>query len=240
MHRLTTSWLGFGVSVAVSLAAVSCGAPAELDPGLYPGPNDTGYADDDGTGTAGTPLGGAGAGGTGSTAGAGSPSAGSTGTGSTNANGNSGVSGASSSNNSSSNAGAGAPSGAAGSAQSGTAGGGSTPAMGGGATAGGCPDDITVLFDRPLSEGGCAGAGCHVDQGTPPNLVSPNPEMRLVNVMSSCNGRPYIGGDNGFLADKIGGETPECGSPMPFLSADLLTDEDRQCILDWIDEVSGG
>jgi hypothetical protein len=27
---------------------------------------------------------------------------------------------------------------------------------------------------------------------------------------------------------------------MPFLQSDLLNDADRQCILDWIDEVSGG
>jgi len=224
MHRLTTSLLGLGV-----LAAVGCGAPAELDANLYPGPNDTGYADGDSTGSAGTPLGGGGAGGQGSSAVAGSANAGNNG-GPATPPAASGAGGAGGGGNAS------APTG--GNAAAPTGGGGTPPAAG---SAGGCPDDITVLFNRPLSDGGCAGAGCHVaDQGTSPDLVSPNPETRLVDVMSQCNGRPYIGADDSFLADKISGERPECGAPMPFLSADLLTDEDRQCILDWIDEVSGG
>jgi hypothetical protein len=220
MHRLTTSWLGLGV-----LAAVSCGAPAELDANLYPGPTDTGYADSDSTGSAGTPLGGSGAGGQGSSAVAGSANAGNNG-------------------GSATPPAAGGPGGGNAAAPTGgntaaPSGGGDTPPAAG--SAGGCPDDITVLFNRPLNEGGCASLGCHVaEQGTPPDLVSPNPETRLIDVTSNCNGRPYIGTGDSFLADKISGERPECGQPMPLLATDLLSDADRQCMLDWIDEVSGG
>jgi hypothetical protein len=222
MHRLTTSWLCLGV-----LAAVSCGAPAELDESIFPGPNEVGYADDNGTGSTGTPLGGGGggAGGQRPSAGAGSPGVG----------GASGSSAATPPNN----AGGGTPVAAGGSAQTGAAGGGSAP-MAGAGSSGACPDDITVLLARPLAEGGCSGPGCHIPQGTPPDLVSPGLESRLVDVLSTCNGRPYIGADDSFLADKIGEDQPECGSPMPFLQSDLLSDADRQCILDWIDEVSGG
>lgn len=226
MHRLTTSWLGRGawaaVSLAaVSLAAVSCGSPVELDPNLYPAPDDTGYVSGDSTGSAGTPLGGAAAGGQ--------------------APGGQAPGGQGADGQAAGGQPVGAPSGgnATPPAANGDSGG-VTPAAGGGASAGGCPDDITVLFDRPLADGGCAGAGCHVANGTPPDLVSPGLEARLIDVISTCNGRPFIGADDSFLADKISGERPECGSPMPFLSADLLSADDRQCILDWIDEVSGG
>jgi hypothetical protein len=221
MHRLTTSCLRLGV-----LAAISCGAPAELDESTFPGPNEVGYADDDGTGTTGTPLGGGGAGGAG-----GSPAVGSGG--SSTAPPANGASGAAPSSG-----GGGTPVDASGSAQAGAAGGGSAPVAGG--AAGGCPDDITVLFNRPLTDGGCSGQGCHVPQGVPPDLVSPNVEARLIDVVSTCNGRPYIGSADSFLADKVGEDQPECGSPMPFLQSDLLKAADRQCILDWIDEVTGG
>jgi hypothetical protein len=233
MHRLTTSWLCLGV-----MAAVSCGAPAELDESLFPGPNEVGYADDDGTGSTGTPLGGGGgAGGQAASpsAGAGSPSVGSSGSNAAPpANGSGGSTAVAPSNG-----GGSAPVAAGGPAQAGAAGGASTPTTGGGSS-GGCPDDITVLLNRPVSDGGCAGAACHVPGGTSPDLVSPGVEARLVDQPSQCNGRPYIGSDDSFLADKIGGEQPECGFPMPFLQPDTLNEADRQCILDWIDEVSGG
>jgi hypothetical protein len=228
MHRLTTSWLCLGV-----LAAVSCGAPAELDESLFPGPNEVGYANDNGMGSTGTPLGGGGAGGQAASPspGAGSPGVG--GSGSSAAPPASGASGSAAATPPS--GGGGTPVAAGGSAQAGAAGGGSAPTTGGG-----CPDDITVLLNRPVTDGGCAGGACHVPGGTSPDLVSPGVESRLVDVLSQCNGRPYIGADDSFLADKIGGQQPECGFPMPFLQPDTLNDADRQCILDWIDEVSGG
>jgi hypothetical protein len=105
-----------------------------------------------------------------------------------------------------------------------------------------CPDDITVLFARPGSVGGCTqSGGCH-EAGSPikPDLVSPNVEARLVNVASTCFQRPYISADDSFLEDKIVGTPPECNGAMPFLSPQTLTAADEQCILDWIDEVSGG
>jgi hypothetical protein len=100
-----------------------------------------------------------------------------------------------------------------------------------------------VLFNRPITAGGCAGDACHIPGKTNPDLVSPNPEQRLLNVMSQCNGRPYIGAadvDGGFLADKIAGTPPECGLAMPFFMPQALSADDEACILSWIDEVSGG
>jgi hypothetical protein len=103
----------------------------------------------------------------------------------------------------------------------------------------GCPEDITVLFNRPIQQGGCQGAGCHIPGNTSPDLVSPNPAERLLNVASTCNGRPYIGADDSFLVNKITGTPPECGSPMPFLMPELLSAADEACILAWVDEVAG-
>jgi hypothetical protein len=221
MHRLTTSWLGFGVLAATFLGEVSCGAPAELDESLFPGPNETGYADADGTGSTGTPLGGGGAG-------AGAPSGGSGGS-------TAAPPASAGAGNPVPPSGGGAPVGGGGSAQAGAAGGGSAPPA-----SGGCPDDITVLFNRPITEGGCAGDACHVPGRTAPDLVSPNPETRLVDVLSQCEGRPYIGAGDSFLADKIAGSPPQCGLAMPFFMPQALSAADEQCILDWIDEVSGG
>lgn len=102
-----------------------------------------------------------------------------------------------------------------------------------------CPDDITTLFDRPIEQGGCRGPGCHIPGNTAPDLVSPNPAARLLNVASSCDGRPYIGADDSFLAEKIADESPACGAPMPFLMQANLSSEDETCILEWIAEVSG-
>lgn len=113
-------------------------------------------------------------------------------------------------------------------------------AGGSGNAQGGCPDDITVLFKRPGSQGGCEGGGCHVPGGTRPDLVSPNIEERLLNVASGCRSRPYIGPDDSFLAEKVSVGPPECGGAMPFLTPQALNAEDEQCILDWIEEVASG
>jgi hypothetical protein len=115
---------------------------------------------------------------------------------------------------------------------------------------GGCPSDITVLFNRPSTQGGCAaGGGCH-DGAVMPNLVAPNVLSRLLNVASSCKktsagmsvaARPYIGKDDSFLKEKVAGSVnSECGVSMPFFMTQSLSDADRQCIVDWIDSVKGG
>jgi hypothetical protein len=216
MHRLTTSWLGLGVSVALA-----CGAPAELEDNLFPGA----YTGDD-TGTSAGQL--SGTGGTGSVAVA--PPSNAAGTGSAPlppvASGNTPPSSTPPSS---------APPGV------------ETPVPDNGATlppaavaGGACPDDITLLFNRPIEQGGCAGGACHVPGATAPDLVSPNPEARLVNVTSQCDQRPYIAADDSYLADKIAGSPPQCGLAMPFFMPQALSADDEACILAWIDEVSGG
>ncbi len=124
--------------------------------------------------------------------------------------------------------------GVAGSAGQGAGGTGAQPS-------GNCPDDILVLFNRPGPQGGCAGPGCHIPNGTPPDLTSPGVETRLLNVTSTCNQRPYIGAADSFLEEKLVGSPPACGGlPMPFGTPAALSAEDEQCIIGWIDEVAAG
>lgn len=108
---------------------------------------------------------------------------------------------------------------------------------GGAGGVGTCPEDITLLFARPGEEGGCGGLGCHVPDGTRPDLVSPAPEARLLGVPSTCSGRPYVAADDSFLAEKLDGSSPQCGARMPFFNAPALSEEDRACMLRWIAEV---
>jgi hypothetical protein len=59
--------------------------------------------------------------------------------------------------------------------------------------------------------------------------------------MSTCNGRAYISASDSFLENKLVGTPPDCGGyPMPFLTPAALNAADKQCILDWIDEVAAG
>lgn len=158
-----------------------------------------------------------------------------------------------------------ANSGAAGSAATGSAGSGTTVVVasggssgsgsGGGATASGaCPSDVTTLFNRNISQGGCTQAGgCHeATSPTKPDLVSPNVVSRLLNVASTCSktsagmvvpARPYIGATDSFLEEKIAGSpNADCGFSMPFLMPTALKAADKKCIVDWIHQVqkSGG
>jgi hypothetical protein len=133
------------------------------------------------------------------------------------------------------------PQGGGGRAPSAGAGGGGSVTTGGGAASSGCPDDITVLFNRPATEGGCASAGCHLPGKIVPDLVSPNPEDRLVNIPASmsCGGKPYISADDSVLANKIEKGTPApCGFKMPLGAS--ISDADLACVMDWIAKVSGG
>jgi len=117
----------------------------------------------------------------------------------------------------------------------------------------GCPSDITTLFARPIAQGGCtSGGGCHeAASAIKPDLVSPNVEARLLNVPSRCSKtatgmsvqpRPYIGQSDSFLEEKISGGPVDssCGYTMPFLMPDALSAADKQCIIQWIDQVAGG
>jgi hypothetical protein len=131
---------------------------------------------------------------------------------------------------------------------------GGSAATGGGATIGanGCPSDVTTLFARPIAMGGCtSGGGCHEPTSViKPDLVSPNVAARLLNVASTCSKtssgmsvqpRPYIGKSDSFLEEKIAGSPdPSCGISMPFFAPDALSAADRQCIIQWIDQVAGG
>lgn len=198
-----------------ALIAFACGAPAELDDSLFP----ASYAGDE-TGSANTgnvPQTGA--------SGSGPLATGGTG-------GTAPVAG---------NGGSGLPAGTSGAPPVGTGG---TPAEpgGGGGTIDGCPEDITVLFNRPIGEGGCAGGLCHQPNATPPDLVSPDPLSRLLNVTSNCNGLPYIGAtaEQSFLGLKITTPPQGCGQAMPFLQQEALNADDEACILDWIAANAGG
>jgi hypothetical protein len=117
---------------------------------------------------------------------------------------------------------------------------------------GGCPSDITVLFARPIAQGGCTqGGGCpEASSQIKPDLVSPGVVSRLLNVPSMCsrtsNGmsvapRPYIGATDSFLEEKIAGSPDaSCGYAMPFFMENALSAADEQCIIDWIDQVAAG
>ncbi len=236
MHRFSTRLLGLGV-----LTWLGCGAPAELDEDIFPALGATGYTvTAAGAASTGGPINTPAANGGASNvavANGGAPSvpAGGRGGGSSVAppSGAAGAAGAASA----------VGMGAGGSPPTGGGAGqtGSPPAVGGsGQASGGCPDDITVLFNRPATDGGCDGNGCHRPGGTGPDLVSPNPEARLLDVQSKCMGRPYIGADDSFLVDKISGAPPQCGLAMPFLTPQSLSAADEQCIIQWVEEVSGG
>jgi hypothetical protein len=216
----------------VALLIVACGSPQGLEEDEFPDR----YAQSAIAGGGSGAVGNGGAGGTGNAGGAGG-SSGSAGSGSSSNGGSGGSGSAGSGSGGSGSGGSGNASGTGGSgsgSQGGTAGSGSTPS-------GACPDDITLLFNRPSSAGGCADGGCHTAGGFPPDLVSPNVEMRLLNVASSCQSRPYIGANDSFLLEKVTKAMPACGgAQMPFFAAQNLSAADRQCIADWIDDVGGG
>ncbi|HTV17309.1 MAG TPA: hypothetical protein VMG12_01520 [Polyangiaceae bacterium] len=219
----------FARRLSLGLIAFGCGSPGDLDRDRFPDLQDTGYPDRVGAagasaggtfggtaGTAGSPgVGGAGVGGAGvGMGGTGNPPvAGTGGTGQ----GGTGQAGAGQ-----------AGSGQAGAGQAGT-----------GNDTGGCPSDILVLLNRPAMMGGCAGAGCHVPGGTPPDLTSPGVEARVLNQTSLCNNIPYVGATGSMIEDKITGTPPTCGSPMPLFAEARLSAADEACIIQWIDGLAG-
>lgn len=226
MYRCFTRRVGLG------LIAFGCGSPGDLDRSLFPELEATGYGGQ--SGIAGAAAGGMFGGGGSGPGGAGVGGAGL---------GGAGVGGA--------GLGGSAPVGAAGGSVGGTGpgaggqasggqGGSGTSGAGGTEATGSCPDDITVLLDRPGSEGGCAGAGCHVSGGTPPDLTSPGVEARVFGIVSNCNGRPYVSADDSIIENKITATPPDCGSAMPLFNVNALNAEDKACIIEWIDELGAG
>jgi hypothetical protein len=221
MHRFFTG------RICLGLIAFGCGSPGDLDQSRFPELEDTGYPDR--VGAAGSAAGGTFGGTGGGNAGGSNPggTGGMVGTGGTAPSGGSG----------------GSPgvSGTGGQPSSGGTGQGGTGQGGTGAEPAGCPSDITVLTNRPAMEGGCAGPGCHIPQGTPPDLVSPGVEARVLDVMASaaCSGRPYVGASDSVIEEKLTNPDP-CGEPMPLFAAGRLSAEDKACILEWIDGVAAG
>ena len=134
-----------------------------------------------------------------------------------------------------------APVGGAGGVVGGGAGTGGTPSQAGAGSTGGCPDDISVLLNRPGNQGGCAGDMCHVPGVQGPDLISPGVEARLLNVASTCMDRPYIGATDSYLKEKITATSP-CGGtfPMPLFTPNALNATDEACIVAWIDQVGAG
>jgi hypothetical protein len=55
-------------------------------------------------------------------------------------------------------------------------------------------------------------------------------------------GLPYIGAtvEDSFLALKVTTPPAGCGLAMPFFTPQTLNAEDEACILEWIEEISGG
>jgi hypothetical protein len=218
-----------------SLLIVACGSPQGIDEDQFPDQY-AGQANPSGGSSANPPVGNAGGtGGTGNAGGnGGSTSGGSGGSGAAATNGGSGGGGSAGTGNAAGTGGAGGT-GGSNLGTGGTGGGIQQP------PAGNCPDDITVLFNRPSAQGGCADGGCHTAGGFPPDLVSPNVEMRLLNVTSTCQSRPFIGANDSFLLEKIESPAPACGGfQMPFGATQNLSAADRQCIADWVEEVGGG
>jgi hypothetical protein len=221
MHRF------FARPVCLGLIAFGCGSPGDLDRSQFPDLAGTGYPDR--VGVAGMGAGGtfgvAGTGNVGGSPGVGGtgPGVGGTGVGGTGVGvGGTGVGGQSGTG--------GQVAGAGGAGQGGT-----------GTEPGGCPEDITVLTNRPAMEGGCAGPGCHIPGGTPPDLVSPGVETRVLEVMASaaCSGRPYVGASDSVIEEKITSPDP-CGEPMPLFAATRLNADDKACIIQWIDGLAAG
>jgi len=225
MHRFFTG------RICLGLIAFGCGSPGDLDQSRFPDLEDTGYPDR--VGAAGSGAGGTFGGAGGSNSG-GSNSGGTGGAGGTGA-GTGGSAPSGGTGGSLGGSGTGGQSGSGGTGQGGTGQGGTS------AQPPGCPDDITVLTNRPAMEGGCAGPGCHIPQGTPPDLVSPGVEARVLDVMASaaCSGRPYIGASDSVIEEKLTSADP-CGEPMPLFAAARLSAEDKACILEWLDEVAAG
>lgn len=208
-----------------ALTLAGCGAPAELDESRFPGLNETGYTDllspvgNAGSGTL-SPPSNAGTGGTGTNVGG---------------VGNGGTAPVAAGGNGSVSTGGNPPVGQGGSDQGGSASEGGSDQQGNDL----CPDDITELFARPGTQGGCDGGGCHVPGGISPDLVSPGIVERLLDVPSRCMSIPYIAADDSFLEDKLTGNPPRCnGFAMPL--GGTMSEPDKQCVIQWIAEVTGG
>lgn len=117
------------------------------------------------------------------------------------------------------------------------------PPSGGGAGPGGTAcDRATEIFADPMV---CAGSSCHGVAGTPftlpwVDLVTDPATLatRLSTTMgtSDCVGLPILDPANpamSLLLTKLS-DAPPCGATMPYLPTYTLSEEDRQCINDWV------
>lgn len=105
-------------------------------------------------------------------------------------------------------------------------------------------DAPTLVFQVDGMQGGCNGGTCHTPANVatfPPDLISPNPETRLLDVVSNsafCPGKTYIDTtniDNSLILQVIQ-PNPPCAVQMPF-NLTPLTPEKIQCVRDWVQSV---
>jgi hypothetical protein len=115
-----------------------------------------------------------------------------------------------------------------------------------GGSSGGQSGGGTCDFDdvRTMILGRCTGSGCH-DADAPAgglDLASGGVVERLLGAASAgCSGRTLVvAGDPGesYLYEKLSGDTPQCGAPMP-KGGTPLTATELGCVGEWIASLTG-
>jgi hypothetical protein len=92
------------------------------------------------------------------------------------------------------------------------------------------PDALTLLSMK------CGGCHNPMNPAKGLDLRSPGLAARVVDVASSCQGRPLLvgrtGSPAGHLLDKMDGPVPGCGNQMPF-GGPALSAQERACLHEW-------
>jgi len=92
------------------------------------------------------------------------------------------------------------------------------------------PDALTLLSMK------CGGCHNPMNPAKGLDLRSPGLAARVVDVASTCQGRPLLvgrtGSPAGHLLDKMDGPVPGCGNQMPF-GGPALTAQERACLHEW-------